>query len=106
MYRSDTSLLAIAGLALAITLAIIGPSNAQGGEDGIGAVAGIAPPIEDNSMGAAAPDAASPMDAPPVPPPDEGAGQAAPEPETAAPEENKTPAPEENGKNDGPPNPD
>ena len=105
MYRTRVSLFAAAVLALALTFAISVPVNAQRSDDGTGAGAGNSPPVE-QPRGTAMPDAASPMDAPTMPP-DENAGQAAPnENNTAEPEENKTPAPEENKKYDGPPDPD
>jgi hypothetical protein len=98
MYCSKSSLFAVIGLALTLTFAIFGLSYAQRSDDGTGAGSGNSPPIDEPRGGAAMPDAASPMDAPPMPP-DENAGQ-------AAPEENNTAAPEENKKYDGPPDPD
>lgn len=88
MRRSGSCLLAAIGLAAALTLAIIGPSNAQHNksEDGTGAGAGYSPPIEERRGGAVMPDAASPMNAPPMPP-DDSAGQAAPAPDAAAPDD-------------------
>ena len=100
MYRPRSSLVAAVGLALALTLATSGPSNAQRSDDGTGAGGGNSPPIEEHREGAVMTDATTPMNAPPMPP-DENTGQAAPEEnKTAAPEENRTAAPEENRKED------
>ena len=73
MYCIKSCLFAGASLALAI-VATSAPSAAQTtkGEDGIGAGAGNSPPIDQLRGGAAMPDAASKMDAPPMPP-DDGA---------------------------------
>ena len=77
MYRPRSLLFAVAGLALAITLASIDPSNAQPSkeDDGTGAGAGNSPPIDEPRGGAAMPDATAPMDAPPPMPPDDSVGQ-------------------------------
>ena len=96
---------AAAFLAVVLTFANSAPVKAQRSDDGTGAGAGNSPPIE-QPPGAAMPDAASPMDAPTMPP-DENAGQAAPkENNSPAPEENKTPVPDYDTKKEGPADPD
>jgi hypothetical protein len=101
MYCIKSCLFAGTSLALAI-VATSAPSAAQTakGEDGIGAGAGNSPPIDQLRGGAAMPDAATKMDAPPMPP-DDGVGQAAP-----APSPDQTPPDDGTKKDDGPPNPD
>jgi hypothetical protein len=101
MYHFRSGLFAAVGLALAITLASIGPSNAQRSEDGTGAGAGNAPPVEEPRGGM--PDAATQMNAPPMPT-DAGTRQAAPESDAAPPPE--TTAPDDGTKKEGPPDPD
>jgi hypothetical protein len=101
MYRIRSCLFAGTSLALAI-IATSAPSAAQTtkGEDGIGAGAGNSLPMEQIRGGAAMPNAASKMDAPPMPP-DDGVGQAAP-----APAPDQTLPNDGTKKDDGPPNPD
>ena len=99
MYRPWSPSFAVAGLALAMTLAILGPSYAQRSDDGTGAGAGNSPPIDEPGGRSALPDAARQMRAPPMP--TEGARQAAPDqtpPETTAPDDST--------KKEGPPDPD
>jgi hypothetical protein len=100
MYRPRSVSFAVAGLALAMTLASIGPSNAQRSEDGTGAGAGNAPPVEEPRGEAGLPDAATQMNAPPMPT-DAGTRQAAPEPSP-----DQTPPDDGTKKDVGPPDPD
>ncbi len=85
MTWSQRRVVATALLALAVSLAICGPSNAQlpRGQEGTGGAAGYSPPMDEPAGGAA------PMNAPP--PADDAMGAPAPEPDTAAPptDENK-----------------
>jgi hypothetical protein len=101
MYRIKSYLFAGTSLALAI-IATLAPSAAQTtkGEDGIGAGAGNSPPMEQLRGGAAMPDAATKLDAPPTPP-DDGVGQAAPSPSP-----DQTPPDDGTKRDDGPLNPD
>jgi hypothetical protein len=104
MYHSRSSLFAAMGLALVLTMATTGPSNAQHSDDGTGAGAGNAPPVEGPRGGAGMPDAATQMNAPPMP--TDAGRQAAPEPDNAAPPPETT-APDDGTKKDvGPPDPD
>ena len=101
MYRLRSSLFAGTSLALAI-IATSAPSAAQTskGEDGVGAGAGNSPPMDQLRGRAAMPNAATKMDAPPMPPGD-GVGQGAP-----APSPGRTPPDDGTKKDDSPPNPD
>ena len=103
MYHFRASLFVAAVLGLALTLATSGPANAQRSDEGTGAGAGNAPPVEEPRRGAGMPDAARQMKAPPMP--TEGARQAAPEPDAAVPLPETT-APDDSTKKEGPPDPD
>ena len=104
MYCIKSCLFAGTSLALAI-IATSAPSAAQTtkGEDGIGAGAGNSPPVDVPRGGSAIPDAATQMNAPPMP--TDGARQAAPEPDAAMPPPETT-APDDGTKKEGPPDPD
>ena len=103
MYRFRASLFVVAILGLALMVATSGPSNAQRSDEGTGAGAGNAPPVEEPRRGAGMPDAARQMKASPMP--TEGARQAAPEPDGAMPPPETT-APDDGTKKEGPPDPD
>ncbi len=77
MYRFRNPSVDIAGLSLAITLAISPPSIAQ---SDISPGTANPPPVDQPGMGAGAPDDQSPMDA--SPPSDENAGQTPPDAST------------------------